>query len=197
VETAGTPSTPKLQEYFEFIGINTSNYPNNYRSEVNLAALEWLSMVADRLQRGYLLTIDYGYPANRYYNPRRSQGTLQCYYHHQRHNDPYINIGQQDITAHVDFTALEQWGERCGLDKVGFTEQALFLMALGLGERIAALSYTQQPISQLLRRRDMLHQFLDPLGLGGFGVLVQRKGLTTQEVAQPLKGLSVPEQIKI
>lgn len=197
VEIPGTPSTSKLVEYFDFVGINISDFPDNYRSEINLAALDWLSMVADRLQRGYLLTIDYGYPANRYYNPRRSQGTLQCYYHHQRHNDPYINIGQQDITAHVDFTALERWGERCGLDKVGFTEQALFLMALGLGERIAALSYTQQPISQLLRRRDMLHQLLDPLGLGGFGVLVQRKGLTTQEAAQPLKGLSVPEQIKI
>jgi SAM-dependent MidA family methyltransferase len=197
VEIADTSSTPKLLEYFDLVGVNISDFPDNYRSEVNLAALDWLSMVADRLQRGYLLTIDYGYPANRYYNPRRSQGTLQCYYHHQRHNDPYINIGQQDITAHVDFTALERWGERCGLDKVGFTEQALFLMALGLGERIAALSYTQQPISQLLRRRDVLHQLLDPLGLGGFGVLVQRKGLTTQEAVEPLKGLSVPEQMKM
>ncbi|KAB8318005.1 class I SAM-dependent methyltransferase [Tolypothrix campylonemoides VB511288] len=197
VEIADTPSTPKLVEYFDLIGVNISDFSDGYRSEVNLAALDWLRMVADRLQRGYLLTIDYGYTANRYYNPRRSQGTLQCYYQHQRHNDPYINIGQQDITAHVDFTALERWGERCGLDKVGFTEQALFLMALGLGERIAALSYTQQPISQLLRRRDVLHQLLDPLGLGGFGVLVQRKGLTTQEAAQPLKGLSVPEQMKM
>jgi SAM-dependent MidA family methyltransferase len=197
-EIADTPSTPKLEEYFDLVGINNINeYPDGYRSEVNLAALEWLSMVADRLQRGYLLTIDYGYPASRYYNPRRSQGTLQCYYQHQRHHDPYINIGQQDITSHVDFTALEQWGKQCGLDKVGFTEQALFLMALGLGERIAALSYTQQSVSQLLHRRDVLHQLLDPLGLGGFGVLVQSKGLTTQEAAQPLKGFSVPEQTQI
>lgn len=80
---------------------------------------------------------------------------------------------------------------------VGFTEQALFLMALGLGERIAALSYTEQPISQLLHRRDVMHQLLDPLGLGGFGVLVQSKGLTKTEAAQPLKGLSVPEQMQI
>ncbi|QDL11761.1 class I SAM-dependent methyltransferase [Brasilonema octagenarum UFV-E1] len=197
VEVADTPSTTKLEEYFELVGINISSYADGYRSEVNLAALDWLSLVAERLQRGYLLTIDYGYPASRYYNPMRSQGTLQCYYNHQRHNDPYINIGTQDITTHVDFTTLERWGDRCGLDKVGFTKQALFLMALGLGERIAALSYTQQPISQLLHRRDVLHQLLDPLGIGGFGVLVQAKGLTKQEATQPLKGLSVPEQMQI
>ncbi|ARV59577.1 hypothetical protein BZZ01_13895 [Nostocales cyanobacterium HT-58-2] len=197
VEVADTPSTSKLEEYFELVEINIRDYPDGYRSEVNLAALDGLSVVADKLQRGYLLTIDYGYPASRYYNPRRSQGTLQCYYRHQRHNDPYINIGQQDITTHVDFTALERWGERCGLDKVGFTEQALFLMALGLGERIAALSYTEQPISQLLHRRDVLHQLLDPLGLGGFGVLVQSKGLVQEEATQPLKGLSVPELTQI
>lgn len=197
VEVADTPSTTKLEEYFELVEINLSSYPDGYRSEVNLAALDWLSLVADRLQRGYVLTIDYGYPASRYYNPMRSQGTLQCYYNHQRHNDPYINIGQQDITSHVDFTTLERWGERCGLDKVGFTKQALFLMALGLGERIAALSYTEQAVSQLLHRRDVLHQLLDPLGIGGFGVLVQAKGLTKQKAAQPLKGLSVPEQMQI
>ncbi|MBP5977564.1 class I SAM-dependent methyltransferase [Brasilonema sp. CT11] len=197
VEVADTPSTAKLEEYFELVEINLSSYADGYRSEVNLAALDWLSLVAERLQRGYLLTIDYGYPASRYYNPMRSQGTLQCYYNHQRHNDPYINLGKQDITAHIDFTALERWGDRCGLDKVGFTQQALFLMALGLGERIAALSYTKQPISQLLHRRDVLHQLLDPLGIGGFGVLVQAKGLTKQEATQPLKGLSVPEQMQI
>ncbi|MGH8002690.1 MAG: class I SAM-dependent methyltransferase [Brasilonema sp.] len=195
VEVTDTPSTPKLVEYFDLVGVNISDYADGYRSEVNLAALDWLGLVADCLRRGYVLTIDYGYPASRYYNPRRSQGTLQCYYNHQRHNDPYINLGKQDITTHVDFTALERWGERCELDKVGFIKQALFLMALGLGERIAALSYTEQPISQLLHRRDVMHQLLDPLGLGGFGVLVQSKGLTKAEAAQPLKGLSVLEQM--
>ncbi len=198
VEVADTPSTQQLAEYFELVGIDLKNgYPDGYRSEVNLAALDWLSAVASRLQHGYVLTIDYGYPANRYYNPRRSQGTLQCYYQHHRHNNPYINVGQQDITSHIDFTALERWGEKCGLDKIGFREQALFLMALGLGERIANLSYTKLPMSQLLQRRDALHQLLDPLGLGGFGVLVQSKGLTEAQVAQPLKGFTVPEEMQI
>ncbi|PLZ09970.1 class I SAM-dependent methyltransferase [Fischerella thermalis] len=194
-EIIAEPSTPKLAEYFDLVSIQFPEnvYPEGYRSEVNLAALDWLSVVADRLQRGYVLTIDYGYPASRYYNPRRSQGTLQCYWRHQRHNNPYINIGRQDITAHVDFTALERWGERCGLAKVGLTQQELFLMALGLGDRIAALSYTNQPISDLLRRRDALRQLLDPFGLGGFSILAQSKGLKETETFQPLKGFTVPE----
>lgn len=152
-----------------------------------------MSIVADRLQRGYVLTIDYGYPASRYYNPRRSQGTLQCYYHHRFHDNPYINIGRQDITAHVDFTALERWGQKCNLKNVGFIQQGLFLMALGLGDRIAALSYQKQPLSQLLQRRDALQQLIDPTGLGGFGVLVQSKGLDKTETFQLLKGLTLPE----
>lgn len=195
IEVLGEPSTPQLAEYFELVGIDlTPNiYADGYRSEINLAALDWLSIVADRLQRGYVLTIDYGYPASRYYNPRRSQGTLQCYYHHRHHDNPYINIGQQDITAHVDFTALERWGERCGLNPVGFTQQGLFLMMLGLGDRLADISHQTQSISQLLRRREALHQLIDPTGLGSFGVLVQSKGLEGKEASQPLKGLTVPE----
>ncbi|MTJ49778.1 class I SAM-dependent methyltransferase [Dolichospermum sp. UHCC 0259] len=195
IEVIGEPSTPQLGEYFKLVGIDLSQntYENAYRSEINLAALNWLGIVADCLERGYVLTIDYGYPAHRYYNPRRSQGTLQCYYQHRHHDNPYINIGQQDITAHVDFTALSSWGERCGLKNMGWTQQGLFLMALGIGERIAALSSQQQPISQLLQRREGLHQLINPGGLGNFGVLVQSQGLTEKQASQPLQGLIVPE----
>ncbi|MDZ8068932.1 MAG: class I SAM-dependent methyltransferase [Nostoc sp. DedQUE08] len=195
IEVTGEPSTPQLAEYLNLVEMNftQSAYPDGYRSEINLAAGDWLSIVADRLQRGYVLTIDYGYPASRYYNPRRSQGTLQCYYHHRFHDNPYINIGRQDITAHVDFTALERWGQKCNLKKVGFIQQGLFLMALGLGDRIAALSQQKQPLSQLLQHRDALHQLIDPTGLGGFGVLIQSKGLDNTEISQPLKGLILPE----
>ncbi|MDM9582708.1 MULTISPECIES: class I SAM-dependent methyltransferase [unclassified Nostoc] len=195
VEVTGEPSTPQLAEYLDLVEMNftQSAYPDGYRSEINLAALNWLSIVADRLQRGYVLTIDYGYPASRYYNPRRSQGTLQCYYQHRFHDNPYINIGRQDITAHVDFTVLERWGEKCNLKNVGFIQQGLFLMALGLGDRIAALSEQKEPLSQLLQHRNALHQLLDPTGLGGFGVLIQGKNLDNTEISQPLKGLILPE----
>lgn len=190
-EVVAEPSTPQLAAYFDLVGINllTDRYPNGYRSEVNLAALDWLTTVADRLQKGYLLTIDYGYTAQRYYNPSRSQGTLQCYYQHAHHSDPYVAIGRQDITAHVDFTALEKQGARCGLQTVGFTQQGLFLMALGLGDRIADLSNpnSDQPLQEILRRRESLHALMNPMGLGNFGVLVQAKG-----VSQPIKGLTIP-----
>jgi len=190
-EVVGELSTARIIEYFDLnkIALPSPTYPEGYRSEVNLAALDWLKMVAARLQRGYLLTIDYGYSANRYYNPIR-QGTLQCYYRHHRHNNPYLYIGQQDITAHVDFTALQAWGELCGLTTVGSTQQGLFLMALGLGNRIAALSTSpQQSLEKLLQRRDSLHQLIDPMGLGGFNVLVQSKDAIADT---QLKGLSLP-----
>jgi SAM-dependent MidA family methyltransferase len=193
VEVIDTPSAA-VKEYFDLVGIkfDITIYPDEYRSEVNLAALQWQTAIACKLQKGYVLTIDYGYPAHRYYNPIRKQGTLQCYYQHRRHDNPYINVGMQDITAHVDFTALERWGEKCGLSKIAFTQQGLFLMALGLGSRIAAVSYKQQGMQSLLLQRDSLHQLLDPMGLGGFGVLLQCKGLTTEELSQGLKGLTTP-----
>jgi SAM-dependent MidA family methyltransferase len=207
VEVTDAPSTPKLKEYFDAIAINLMSdaYPEGYRTEVNLAAFDWLSTVTKRLKRGFVLTIDYGYSADRYYLPSRYQGTLQCYYRHRHHNDPYVYVGDQDITAHVNFTALERQGEACGLQAIGFTQQGLFLMALGLGDRIAALSRTDSARGQeiagakdlvaIMQRRQALHQLLDPMGLGNFGVLIQSKGLTAEEQKQPLKGLIVPPML--
>lgn len=200
IEQVGDLSTPQLREYFDWVGVDlfTDYYPDGYRTEVNLAALDWLATVADRLQRGYVLTIDYGYRADRYYSPVRSQGTLQCYYQHAHHSDPYAYVGRQDITAHADFTALERKGEDCGLTTIGFTQQGLFLLALGLGDRIAQLSDAtvneEQSLNDILRRRDALHSLANPLGLGNFGVLVQAKGLANTDALHPLqlRGLQAP-----
>ncbi len=194
-EVTGEVSTPEISEYFERVGIEFPGgaYEDGYRTEVNLAALEWMGAVASRLRRGYVLTVDYGYSAERYYSPRRRGGTLLCYYRHSHHDNPYIYVGRQDITAHVDFTALQCQGVLCGLEPVGFTKQELFLMALGLGERIAAVTAAQtQNLGELLRRRDALHLLVNPMGLGGFGVLLQCKGLSEDERGRVLKGLSVP-----
>ena len=191
-ETIGELSTSKLMEYFKSVDVNlmAQNYPEGYRSEINLQALDWLETVSDRLHQGYLLTIDYGYSAQRYYSPTRTEGTLQCYYQHAHHNDPYLAIGRQDITAHVNFTALERWGEQFGLQNVGLTQQGLFLMALGLGDRISALSNSDQPLQDILSRRESLHALINPMGLGNFGVLIQSKGLKATQQNQALTGLS-------
>lgn len=199
-ETVGELSALQLLAYFELVGIDLTldQYEAGYRTEVNLAALAWMKSVAACLQRGFVLTIDYGYPASRYYSRMRSHGTLQCYYQHTHHNDPYSHIGHQDITAHVDFTALERQGERYGLTRVGATQQAMFLMALGLGDRLVALSEIEDgpdALQTIIRRRDVLHQLINPMGLGNFGVLVQSKGLTEEESQLPLRGLTVPPML--
>ncbi|BBD53833.1 hypothetical protein NIES204_11150 [Planktothrix agardhii NIES-204] len=188
-------STEKITDYFKLIDIDlcSNSYPERYRTEVNLAALDWIKTLVTKLNQGFILTIDYGYTAQRYYLPSRKEGTLQCYYQHSHHNDPYLNIGRQDITAHVNFTALQLYGKDWGIDAVGFTQQALFLMALGLGDRISALSQpSNYSISEILQRRECLHSLIDPMGLGNFGVLLQSKGLSPSQQQIPLKGFSFP-----
>jgi SAM-dependent MidA family methyltransferase len=184
-------SSERLAQYFECVGVDISSYSDGYRTEVNLAALDWMDAIAKRLQRGFVLTIDYGYSAMRYYNPMRSGGTLQCYYQHSHHNDPYIYVGEQDITAHVNFTALQLQGEQSRLQTVGLTQQGLFLMALGLGDRLAQLTQIEPTsaadLQDRLQRRDALHQLINPMGLGGFEVLIQSKGLNAEI---KLRGLS-------
>ena len=191
-ETIHPLSTENIAQYFELVDIDLRQpqYADGYRTEVNLQALEWLQTVVTKLKRGYVLTIDYGYQANKYYRPSRQLGTLQCYYQHRRHDNPYVNLGYQDITAHVDFTALQLQGERYDLETIGFTQQGLFLMALGLGDRLNELSSGKYDISQIFQRRDALHQLIDPTGLGGFGVSIQGKNLAESE--KSLQGLTTP-----
>ena len=192
-EIIGEISTPRLADYWQLIGMEIQDLPQNlpegYRSEINLAALDWLTTVAGKLQRGYVVTIDYGYTSNsgslrqNYYSPSRPQGTLQCYYRHRHHNDPYIHLGEQDITAHINFTALENQGKLLGLERESFTKQGLFLMELGLGDRLVALANLKlegdraspQTVIKVMQRRQALHQLIEPSGLGGFGVLIQSK----------------------
>jgi SAM-dependent MidA family methyltransferase len=192
-EIIGELSTDRLIQYWQLNRIDLLNgrYADGYRTEVNLAALDWLKIVAQKLHRGYLLSIDYGYSADRYYNPLRDRGTLQCYYRHTYHNNPYINIGNQDLTAHVDFTALQNYGEQLGLNTIGSIPQGICLMALGLGDRIAAISNSSGDIQALLNRRQNLHQLIDPMGLGKFSVLFQSRGLSTAEQGILPIGLSL------
>jgi SAM-dependent MidA family methyltransferase len=111
-------------------------YPKGFHAEINLEAIAWLRNIADALKKGFVFTIDYGYPSFELYNHQRSCGTLACYYKHQFSNCPYSNIGEQDITAHVNFSALRYWGQQFGLNFCGFINQAYFMLSLGLTDHL-------------------------------------------------------------
>jgi len=191
IEIIADLSTAELLNYFQQVQINldSGDYPEGYRTEVNLQAFDWLNRISQKLKQGYLLTIDYGYSAQKYYHPQRSQGTLQCYYQHRYHADPLVNLGCQDITTHVNFTALKNHGQSIGLETLGFTQQGLFLMSLGLGDRLAELSTGKFNFAEIFKRRDALHQLIDPTGLGKFGVLLQAKALTPIQKTRSLRGI--------
>ncbi|MEJ2175332.1 MAG: SAM-dependent methyltransferase [bacterium] len=103
-----------------------------YESEINLAARAWIRALAGCLEQGALLVIDYGFPAHEYYHPQRSQGTLMCHYRHRAHGDPFYLPGLQDITTHVDFSALAQAAADAGLEVLGYANQAQFLVNCGI-----------------------------------------------------------------
>lgn len=154
---------PVLHHYFEESNVVL---PPGYRTEINLEARSWLGDVAHALERGWVLTIDYGYTAAEYYAPGRNSGTLLCYRKHRVCDDPYQSVGEQDITAHVNFTDLHRWGQRSGLDTEGLLPQPCFLLGHGLGEYLEQAKVPPRVKHTLL------------LGMGGrFKVLIQKKGL--------------------
>jgi SAM-dependent MidA family methyltransferase len=108
-----------------------------YESELSLAAPAWVSTLADRLERGVVLIIDYGFPRHEYYHPERSSGTLMCHRRHRAHGDPFRDPGNEDITAHVDFSALAHAAARAGLEVLGYTSQAQFLVNCGITDVLA------------------------------------------------------------
>lgn len=108
-----------------------------YLTEINLAGQAWMASWADRLERGAMLLIDYGYPRAEYYLPSRSSGTLLCYYRHQAHADPFLWPGLNDITEFVDFTSMAEAAFDAGLEVLGYTSQAQFLFNCGILDCLA------------------------------------------------------------
>lgn len=104
----------------------------NYYSEANLFLDSWMKECSQRLHHGALFIIDYGFPRHEYYHPDRSHGTLMCHYRHHAHANPFIHVGKQDITAHVDFTHVAEAADAAGFCVAGYTNQASFLLACGL-----------------------------------------------------------------
>jgi SAM-dependent MidA family methyltransferase len=118
--------------------VDPSWFPEDgYRSEVQLVAAAFIRSVGRMLARGAALFIDYGFPRREYYHPQRTQGTLICHYRHRAHDDPFFLPGLQDITSHVDFTAIADAGREGGLELLGYTNQAQFLVNCGITDLLA------------------------------------------------------------
>ena len=118
--------------------------PDGYTSEVCLRVAPWLAGVSACLRRGLMLMFDYGLPRSHYYHPQRTAGTLRCHFKQRVHDDPYINVGVQDITAWVDFTRVAEAAVACGLQVSGFCTQAAFLLATGVEHLLADSTETRE-----------------------------------------------------
>ncbi len=140
VERAGRVSSPGLSRAVAGLQAEGLARDPGYASEVNLRLGPWIAALAESLEAGLLLILDYGYPRREYYLRERRQGTLICHYRHHAHADPYFLPGLQDITANVDFSALAQAGREAGLELLGYTTQAHFLLGCGLDEVVAGLN---------------------------------------------------------
>jgi SAM-dependent MidA family methyltransferase len=111
-----------------------------YISEISLAAQGFMRSLGEMLEQGMILMLDYGFGQSEYYHPQRSQGTLMCHYRHHAHADPFLLPGLQDITAHVDFSAIARAGTEAGLDLLGYASQANFLINCGLTDLLGQIS---------------------------------------------------------
>jgi SAM-dependent MidA family methyltransferase len=144
------------------------------RFEVNEAASRWVAAAGRALARGVVMTIDYGYPFARLYAPWRTQGTLMAFYRHTAVADPLAHPGEQDLTAHVDFTSFAAVGRRVGLEPAGYVSQREFLTNLGIHEAVVVAGLAFEETAA--RRRAVL-SLCDPAGLGRVRVLLQSRGL--------------------
>ena len=179
-------SSPNLLKYLEEFNIDIASC---YRTEINLKTKDWLKEISEILTEGFILTIDYGYTAEEYYDEERTKGTLLCYYKHQVNENPYENIGEQDITAHVNFSSLRKWGEEIGFKTIGYCPQGTFLISLGIDEAITEL-YSNSPDyeSEILKIKGLIL----PHGMGeSHKVMIQYKG----ERLPALRGFSMRNQI--
>ncbi|MBI2171541.1 MAG: SAM-dependent methyltransferase [Chloroflexi bacterium] len=173
-DVEGEPSTPALTERLSSEGVALAE---GQQAEVCLALEPWLEEASHALERGFFLILDYGHPAQELYSPWRVGGTLRCYYMHTVSSSPYDYPGGQDITAHVDFTALVAAGQRCGLESYPLVTQGDFLRNLGLPmlvRRLAAAGVGQ--VRRDANRMAML-ELARRGGMGDFRVLIQSKGV--------------------
>ncbi len=175
VEKTGVLSTPGLAMHFNRLMLIL---PEGMTTEANLRVSGWMDAIGKRLKKGFVITVDYGYPASEYYAASRPRGTALCHYRHSVNEDFFERVGEQDITAHVDFTTLGLLGQRAGLETELFSEQGRFLSE--------TLPWFEESIrragaeGELVRAGQGLKTLLHPEWLGGvFKALLQSKGCSS------------------
>ena len=150
--------------------------PPGYLSEIGLASTDWTAAWAGIFGKGALLLIDYGFPRHEFYHPQRNTGTLMCHYRHHAHGDPFFFPGLQDITAHVDFTAIVESGFDAGLELLGYTTQAAFLLNCGLTEVLARTPAEEH--KRYLPQAQAANKLISPAEMGElFKALALGKGI--------------------
>jgi SAM-dependent MidA family methyltransferase len=167
-------STCAIAEYFAAQGIALTE---GQQAEAGLEACDLISEIGRRLRRGFVLTIDYGHEATDLFDAHHMAGTALAYANHRANEEFYAAPGQQDLTAHVNFTALQMWGERVGLARLGLVSQTSFLLALGQKNDFADLYDENMDETERVRARLQLKTLIFPEGMGErFQVLIQQKG---------------------
>ena len=121
----------------EFLQARLAGLAEGYRSEIGLRAEAWVRSVGEKINTGVMLLIDYGFPRREFYHPQRRHGTLMCHYRHAAHDDPFFHPGLQDISVHIDFTAISEAAQEVEMTLAGFASQGAFLLSLGMLERLA------------------------------------------------------------
>ncbi|MCO5228343.1 MAG: SAM-dependent methyltransferase [Thermomicrobiales bacterium] len=185
-----------ITAHFDQQGISL---PEGARFEFSPIAAEWITQVADNLTAGIAVIIDYGYDAPTLYSGHRLEGTLRGYYQHTATDDPYQRVGQQDLTAHVDFSYLTETAIQRGMRNLGLTTQSEYLTRLGLGDWLMELQLQSDvAVDEYYLAQHATMRLIDPAGLGRFGVLGLGKnlpndfrplGFTQRSFAEELAGL--------
>ncbi|HJV34152.1 class I SAM-dependent methyltransferase [Geomonas sp.] len=180
-ERLGSPSTPEIQAYLDRYEVRL--LPGQ-RGEINLVAPAWIAAAAATLERGFVMTIDYGFQTEELYTPQRRDGTLICYHKHTTGEDPYVLVGEQDITTHINFSQLMEEGKDAGLSTVWYGEQYRFLLGVGLVEELMRLEAEAKTEQEKLQHRLSLKKLMLPEGGMGdtFKVLIQAKGVQNPQL---------------
>ncbi len=159
-----------------------------YISEINLRAEAWVRSIADVLKQGAMLLIDYGFPHAEFYHPQRARGTLMCHYKHHAHDDPLRLVGLQDITTHVDFSALAEAGTGAGFTLAGYTSQAAFLLDCGLEQIMAASDpddiRTHMELTRQIKKLTLPHEMGELYKVIAFG----------RNMREPLPGFTLQDR---